>query len=71
MRLLHTSDWHFGQSFMNHSREREHTALIDWLLEQVQVQQVDAVLIAGDIFDHTLVSIAGAELVDRTVTTLL
>ena len=51
MRLLHTSDWHLGQSFMNHSREREHTALIDWLLEQVQVQQVDAVLIAGDIFD--------------------
>lgn len=53
MRILHTSDWHLGQSFMNHSREREHTALIDWLLEQVQAQQVDAVLIAGDIFDTT------------------
>lgn len=51
MRLLHTSDWHLGQNFMNHSREREHTTLIDWLLEQVQSQSVDAVLIAGDIFD--------------------
>lgn len=51
MRILHTSDWHLGQSFMNHSREREHALLIDWLLEQVQTHEVDAVLIAGDIFD--------------------
>ena len=51
MRILHTSDWHLGQNFMNHSREREHAALIDWLLEQVQAHAVDAVLIAGDIFD--------------------
>lgn len=51
MRILHTSDWHLGQNFMNHSREREHSALIDWLLEQVELHQVDAVLIAGDIFD--------------------
>ncbi|MGE8397624.1 MAG: exonuclease subunit SbcD, partial [Comamonas sp.] len=47
----HTSDWHLGQSFMNHSREREHTVLIDWLLAQVEEHAVDAVLIAGDIFD--------------------
>lgn len=51
MRILHTSDWHLGQNFMNHSREREHALLIDWLLEQVQQHAVDAVLIAGDIFD--------------------
>lgn len=51
MRILHTSDWHLGQNFMNHSREREHALLIDWLLEQVQQHTVDAVLIAGDIFD--------------------
>ncbi|MGN1055206.1 MAG: exonuclease subunit SbcD [Comamonas sp.] len=51
MRILHTSDWHLGQNFMHHSREREHAALVDWLLEQVQVHGVDAVLIAGDIFD--------------------
>lgn len=51
MRILHTSDWHLGQSFMNHSREHEHTVLIDWLLDQVDARSVDAVLIAGDIFD--------------------
>lgn len=51
MRILHTSDWHLGQHFMGKSREAEHQALIDWLLGQVQAQAVDAVLIAGDIFD--------------------
>jgi exonuclease SbcD len=51
MRLLHTSDWHLGQHFMGKSRQAEHQALIAWLLEQVKAQAVDAVLIAGDIFD--------------------
>ncbi|WP_370679795.1 exonuclease subunit SbcD [Comamonas sp. GB3 AK4-5] len=51
MRILHTSDWHLGQHFMGHSRQSEHAALIAWLLEQVHAQAVDAVLIAGDIFD--------------------
>jgi exonuclease SbcD len=51
MRILHTSDWHLGQHFMSKSRQAEHQALIDWLLIQVDVHTVDAVLIAGDIFD--------------------
>ena len=51
MRILHTSDWHLGQHFMGKSRQAEHQALIDWLLVQVDAHAVDAVLIAGDIFD--------------------
>ncbi|WP_322045568.1 exonuclease subunit SbcD [Paraburkholderia sp. J67] len=51
MRLLHTSDWHLGQHFMGKSRQAEHRQLIDWLVAQVDTHAVDAVLIAGDIFD--------------------
>jgi len=51
MRLLHTSDWHLGQHFIGKTRQAEHQALIAWLLEQVEEQKVDALLIAGDIFD--------------------
>lgn len=51
MRILHTSDWHLGQHFMGKSRQVEHQALIDWLLVQVDEHAIDAVLIAGDIFD--------------------
>ena len=51
MRILHTSDWHLGQHFMGKTRQAEHQAFCAWLIEQVRAHQVDAVLIAGDIFD--------------------
>jgi exonuclease SbcD len=51
MKILHTSDWHLGQSFFTKSRKEEHQGFIDWLLQQVATEQIDAVIIAGDIFD--------------------
>lgn len=51
MRLLHTSDWHLGQSFYGKSRLDEHRAFLHWLQQQVITHQVDAVIVAGDIFD--------------------
>ena len=51
MRILHTSDWHLGQHFMGKSRQAEHQAFIAWLLEQVRSHGVDALIIAGDVFD--------------------
>lgn len=51
LRILHTSDWHLGQHFMGKTRHAEHQQFCAWLIEQVQAHQVDAVLIAGDIFD--------------------
>lgn len=51
MKLLHTSDWHLGQNFFTKSRKEEHQGFIDWLLQQVAREQIDAVIIAGDIFD--------------------
>ncbi len=51
IRILHSSDWHLGQHFMGKTRQAEHQAFCAWLIEQVRVQGVDAVLIAGDIFD--------------------
>ena len=51
MRILHTSDWHLGQNFYSKSREAEHQAFLDWLLETAQTHQVDAIIVAGDVFD--------------------
>lgn len=51
MRIIHTSDWHLGQFFVNKSRLQEHQKFIAWLLQQVVEKDVDAVIIAGDIFD--------------------
>ena len=51
MRILHTSDWHLGQHFMGKTRQAEHRAWCDWLVQTVIEQQADALIIAGDIFD--------------------
>lgn len=51
LRLLHTSDWHLGHLLHDLDREVEHEAFLSWLLDQVQQHGVDALLIAGDVFD--------------------
>ncbi len=51
MRIIHTSDWHLGQNFMGKSRAAEHQAFFSWLLIEVEKHRVDAVIVAGDIFD--------------------
>jgi exonuclease SbcD len=49
--FLHTSDWHLGQFFYNHSRHYEHEQFLTWLIKQIKEKQPHALLIAGDIFD--------------------
>ncbi|MBU2967349.1 exonuclease subunit SbcD [Amphritea sp. 2_MG-2023] len=51
MKILHTSDWHLGQSFFTKSRKAEHQSFLNWLLAQVAAHDIDAVIVAGDIFD--------------------
>ncbi len=51
MKIIHTSDWHLGQHFMGKTRQAEHQAFLGWLIAQVVEYQIDAVIIAGDIFD--------------------
>lgn len=51
MRLLHTSDWHLGQTLHNHDRTYEHQCFLDWLADTLVDERVDVLLIAGDIFD--------------------
>lgn len=51
MRIIHTSDWHLGQYFYGKSRANEHQQFLNWLLIQVNEHNVDAIIVAGDIFD--------------------
>lgn len=51
MRVLHTADWHLGHTLRGFSREFEHAAVLDALIQIVQQRQIDTLLIAGDIFD--------------------
>jgi exonuclease SbcD len=52
MRLLHTSDWHLGQTLHNFDRIYEHGCFLDWLVDTLETERIDVLLIAGDIFDN-------------------
>ncbi|MEO1953687.1 MAG: exonuclease SbcCD subunit D C-terminal domain-containing protein [Campylobacterales bacterium] len=51
MKLLHTSDWHLGQNFMGKSRQEEHKFFLQWLLDTIAKEDIDVLVVAGDIFD--------------------
>ena len=63
MRVLHTADWHLGQHFLTgHERLTEQKAFLSWLLTTVQAEGVEALVLAGDVFDTTTPSHAAQEL---------
>ncbi|KFK97642.1 MULTISPECIES: exonuclease subunit SbcD [unclassified Serratia (in: enterobacteria)] len=70
MRLIHTSDWHLGQYFFTKSRAAEHQAFLRWLIAQVEQQQVDALIVAGDLFDTGSPPSYARELYNRFVVEL-
>jgi len=51
MRFLHTSDWHIGKPLRNHRRDEEYAAALAEVLDIAKREQVDCLLVAGDIFD--------------------
>lgn len=70
MRIIHTSDWHLGQNFYTKSRGPEHQAFLDWLLSTAVEQSVDAIIVAGDIFDTGSPPSYARELYNRFVVQL-
>ena len=51
MKIIHTADWHLGQTFYGHERYREHKVFLDWLCNIISEKEIDLLLIAGDVFD--------------------
>ncbi|TJZ59249.1 exonuclease SbcCD subunit D [Streptomyces piniterrae] len=64
MRLLHTSDWHLGRSFHRVGLLGAQRAFLDHLVETVRTREIDAVLVAGDIYDRAVPPLAAVELFD-------
>ena len=51
LKIIHTADWHLGQTFFGYDRDEEHEAFLSWLLDTLTARQTDVLLIAGDVFD--------------------
>ncbi len=52
-KILHTSDWHIGRRLKNHERHEEFKKFFEWLEDIIKSENIDALLVAGDIFDNT------------------
>lgn len=65
MKILHTSDWHIGKTLYGRNRYDEFEAFLCWLAETIQQEQIDALLIAGDVFDTNTPSNRAQELYYR------
>ncbi|OKJ42672.1 exonuclease SbcCD subunit D [Streptomyces sp. CB01580] len=64
MRILHTSDWHLGRSFHRVSLLEAQAAHLDHLVATVHEHEVDAVVVAGDVYDRAVPPLSAVELFD-------
>jgi exonuclease SbcD len=65
MKVLHTSDWHIGRTLYGRKRYEEFEALLTWLAETIRKNEIDALLVAGDVFDTSAPSNRAQELYYR------
>ncbi len=52
MKILHTADWHIGKVLHLHNLEEDHALFFNWLLQTIKDEEVDVLIVAGDIFDQ-------------------
>lgn len=53
MKILHTADWHIGKVLHKHSLVPEMEMFLDWLIQLIENEDIDLLLVSGDIFDIT------------------
>lgn len=70
MKILHTADWHFGIDLHKMSLLEDQKHFVNQLIDIVEKEQVDMILVAGDIYDTTLASKDAIELYNEVMTTL-
>ncbi|MDQ4058910.1 MAG: exonuclease subunit SbcD, partial [Actinomycetota bacterium] len=70
MKVLHTADWHVGKKLGRIDRNDETKAVLDELVVVAEREQVDLVLVAGDLFDRALPPFASMGLVLTTLVRL-
>ena len=70
MRFLHTSDWHLGRSLHRADLREAQAAFLAHLVETVRSERVDAVLVAGDVYDRAIPSLDAVALYEDALARL-
>lgn len=71
MRFIHTADWHLGRQFHNVSLIEDQRHVLEQLVAQARDAQVDAFVIAGDVFDRAVPGPDAVALLDACLTELV
>lgn len=64
MKFIHTSDWHIGRQFHNVSLLEDQAHVLKQIIEYIKQENVDALVIAGDIYDRSVPPATAVELLD-------
>lgn len=67
IRILHTADWHLGQTFFGYDRTQEHEHFLDWLAGVLTKNKIDVLIVAGDVFDVSNPSAASQRMFYRFI----
>ena len=67
IRILHTADWHLGQTFFGYDRTQEHEHFLDWLAGVLTKNKIDVLTVAGDVFDVSNPSAASQRMFYRFI----
>ena len=67
MKMIHTSDWHLGRTLHGADLLPYQATFLDWLLDQSVSNQVDAVIVAGDIYDRAVPPVEAVTVLDRAL----
>jgi exonuclease SbcD len=70
MRFLHTSDWHLGRSLHRADLREAQAAFLDHLVETARAERVDAVLVAGDVYDRAIAPVDSVALCEDALARL-
>ncbi len=70
MKFIHTSDWHIGRQFHNVSLLEDQRHVLNQLIEYIKNESVDALVIAGDIYDRSIPPSDAVALLDEVLNTI-
>ena len=67
MRFLHTADWHIGKKLHGYDLLEDQSYIIDQIIDLAEEQSVDAIIIAGDLYDRTVPAVDAVKCLNEKI----
>lgn len=71
MKIIHTSDWHIGKIVNEYSMIDDQKYILNKLIELIDEENIDVLMIAGDVYDRSIPPVEAVELLNETLSKLI